>query len=34
MVFVPANQTAPKTGDMVDVQQPLTRVYPDIISWI
>ena len=34
MVFVPANQTAPKTGDMVDVQQPLTRVYPDFISWI
>lgn len=34
MVFVPANQTAPKPGDMVDVQQPLTRVYPDIISWI
>ncbi|MFM8687381.1 MAG: hypothetical protein ACKODR_01245, partial [Acidimicrobiaceae bacterium] len=34
MVFVPANQTAPKSGDSVDVQQPLTRVYPDIISWI
>jgi len=34
MVFVPANQTAPKTGDTVDVQQPLTRVYPDIVSWI
>ena len=34
MVFVPANQTAPKAGEMVDVQQPLTRVYPDIISWI
>ena len=34
MVFVPANQTAPIPGDMVDVQQPLTRVYPDIISWI
>ena len=34
MVFVPTNQTAPKPGDMVDVQQPLTRVYPDIISWI
>ena len=34
MVFVPANQVAPKPGDMVDVQQPLTRVYPDIISWI
>jgi alanine racemase len=34
MVFVPANQTAPKTGDMVDVQQPLTRIYPDIVSWI
>jgi alanine racemase len=34
MVFVPANQTAPKTGDLVDVQQPLTRIYPDIISWI
>lgn len=34
MVFVPTNQTAPKPGDMVDVQQPLTRVYPDSISWI
>ena len=34
MVFVPANQTEPIPGDMVDVQQPLTRVYPDIISWI
>lgn len=34
MVFVPANKTAPKSGDMVDVQQPLTRVFPDIISWI
>jgi alanine racemase len=34
MVFVPANQTAPKTGDTIDVQQPLTRVYPDIVSWI
>ena len=34
MVFVSANQTAPKPGGMVDVQQPLTRVYPDFISWI
>lgn len=34
MVFVPANQTAPKPGDSVDVQQPLTRVFPDFISWI
>ena len=34
MVFAPANQTAPKPGETVDVQQPLTRVYPDIISWI
>lgn len=34
MVFVPANLSAPKPGDMVDVQQPLTRVYPDIISWV
>jgi len=34
MVFVPANLSAPKPGDIVDVQQPLTRVYPDIISWV
>lgn len=34
MVFVPSNQTAPTTGDTVDVQQPLTRVFPDFISWI
>ena len=34
MVFVPTNQAAPKPGDSVDVQQPLTRVFPDFISWI
>ncbi len=34
MVFVPTNQSPPKSGEIVDVQQPLTRVYPDIISWI
>ena len=34
MVFVPTNQTAPEPGELVDVQQPLTRVFPDVISWI
>ena len=34
MVFVPTGQSAPNVGDVVDVQQPLTRVYPDTISWI
>ena len=33
MVFVPTGTRCPEVGDSVDVQQPLTRVYPDYISW-
>lgn len=34
MVFIPTGDKLPQVGDNIDVQQPLTRVYPDIISWI
>ena len=34
MVFIPKGDKLPQVGDNIDVQQPLTRVYPDIISWI
>ena len=34
MVFVSAKENAPKVGDQVDVQQPLTRVYPDVTTWL
>ena len=34
MVFIPKGDKLPQVGDNVDVQQPLTRIYPDIISWI
>ena len=33
MLFVPNTQKCPAVGDTVDVQQPLTRIYPDIITW-
>jgi hypothetical protein len=33
MLFFPAGQTVPRIGDQVDVQQPLTRVSADTISW-
>ena len=33
MVLIPVNDKLPKVGDYVDVQQPLTRVYPDCITW-
>ncbi|NQV97453.1 MAG: alanine racemase [Acidimicrobiaceae bacterium] len=33
MIFVPTGTRCPEVGDSVDVQQPLTRVYPDYISW-
>jgi alanine racemase len=33
MLFVPAGQPVPRVGDSVDVQQPLTRVSADTISW-
>ena len=25
--------TCPQAGDWVDVQQPLTRVHPDVVVW-
>jgi alanine racemase len=34
MVFIPKGDKSPQVGDNIDVQQPLTRVYPDFISWI
>jgi len=34
MVFIPMDDKLPRVGDNIDVQQPLTRVYPDFISWI
>jgi len=34
MLFVGPDQQSPKVGDLVEVQQPLTRVYPDTITWI
>jgi len=33
MLFVRPDKQSPKVGDLVEVQQPLTRVYPDIVSW-
>lgn len=33
MLFVPAGETCPLPGDLVDVQQPLTRVVADTIYW-
>jgi len=33
MLFVPAGQTCAQPGDLVDVQQPLTRVVADTIYW-
>lgn len=33
MVFIPKGEKLPQVGEYVDVQQPLTRVYPDFISW-
>jgi alanine racemase len=33
MLFVPVGQLVPRVGDSVDVQQPLTRVSADTISW-
>ena len=34
MLFIPKGDKLPQVGDNIDVQQPLTRVYPDVISWI
>jgi hypothetical protein len=28
-----AGDPCPQPGDWVDVQQPMTRVYPDVIAW-
>ena len=33
MLFVPAGDTCPQLDDLVDVQQPLTRVIADTIYW-
>jgi alanine racemase len=33
MLFVPVGQPIPRVGESVDVQQPLTRVSADKISW-
>lgn len=33
MLFVPVGQQVPRVGESVDVQQPLTRVSADTISW-
>lgn len=33
MLFIPEGQTVPRIGDAVEVQQPLTRVSADTISW-
>jgi alanine racemase len=33
MLFVPEGQPVPRVGERVDVQQPLTRVSADTISW-
>lgn len=30
---VPTSEPCPRPGDIVDVQRPLTMVYPDIITW-
>jgi hypothetical protein len=27
------DEECPQEGDWVDVQQPLTRVYPDVVVW-
>ncbi len=33
MLLVPAGEICPQSGDLVDVQQPLTRVVADTIYW-
>ena len=33
MLFIPEGQRIPRVGESVDVQQPLTRVSADTISW-
>jgi hypothetical protein len=33
MLFVPTGNSCPAVGDVVDVQQPLTRVFVDTITW-
>jgi len=34
MLVVDANSPCPKYGDTVDVQQPMTRITPDVIDWV
>jgi hypothetical protein len=32
-MLVTTNQPCPRVGDWVDVQQPMTRVTPDVTVW-
>ena len=34
MLSVPAGSPCPRYGDSVDVQQPMTRIRPDVIDWV
>ena len=34
MIFIPEGQSVPRVGDFIDVQQPLTRICADTISWV
>jgi hypothetical protein len=34
MLIVNAESPCPQHGDSIDVQQPMTRVFPDVIDWV
>lgn len=34
MLIVNADSPCPNYGDPIDVQQPMTRVFPDVIDWV
>ncbi len=34
MLFIAEGQTVPRVGDFIDVQQPLTRINADTVSWV
>lgn len=34
MLFIPDGDLVPRVGDAIDVQQAMTRVYPDNITWM
>jgi hypothetical protein len=34
MLIVNAESPCPQYGDSIDVQQPMTRVFPDVIDWV